>query len=229
MTNRHSQRDLPLGFLTEVFETASDIAMNLLDKDYTVLWANNLMALRVECPLNEMIGKRCYEAWGRRINPCLICPLKIVTETRKPFIGETWFDLPGKERRFGETRAYPVFDNQGFVKHIFEIIIPITDKKKKEEQRRKYITLLEDTLGELNASGVANLKRPPTGVQHAALTTREGEVLRLIARGFSNKEIAGMLHISPHTVKTHIKNIFFKLTVTDRAVAAVWAVSHGVA
>ena len=228
MTIKRSPHDLPLGFLTDVFEAASDIALNLLNKDYTVLWANKLMALRVECPLNEMIGKPCYEAWGRRINPCPICPLKIVTETRKPFIGETWFDLPEKERCFGETRAYPVFDTEGFVKHIFEIIIPMTDKKKKEERRRKYITLLEDTLGELNALGVADLKGPPTGEKHAALTTREKEVLRLVARGFSNREIAGILRISPHTVKTHIKNIFFKLAVTDRALAAVWAVSHGV-
>ena len=59
------------------------------------------------------------------------------------------------------------------------------------------------------------------------LTTREGEVLRLIAEGFSNREIADRLVVSEATVKTHINNIFSKAGLRDRAQAVVYAMHHG--
>lgn len=52
-----------------------------------------------------------------------------------------------------------------------------------------------------------------------ALTNREQEVMKWIARGCSNKQIAGKLFISEETVKKHVKNIFFKLSVTNRIAA----------
>ncbi|MCI3922787.1 helix-turn-helix transcriptional regulator [Paenibacillus sp. TRM 82003] len=63
--------------------------------------------------------------------------------------------------------------------------------------------------------------------EEAALSKREKEVLLLIARAKSNKEIAQLLFISEHTVKNHLTNIFGKLGVTDRAhaIAAVFAKS----
>ncbi|MDQ2743105.1 MAG: response regulator transcription factor [Chloroflexota bacterium] len=59
------------------------------------------------------------------------------------------------------------------------------------------------------------------------LTVREGEVLRLIAEGLNNREIAERLFISEATVKTHINNIFSKAELRDRAQAVVYAVRHG--
>ena len=55
------------------------------------------------------------------------------------------------------------------------------------------------------------------------LTNREIEVLKLIAQGYTNNEISGMLFISPHTVKSHMIHIFNKLGVNDRTQAAVLA------
>lgn len=60
------------------------------------------------------------------------------------------------------------------------------------------------------------------------LTTRELEVLRLIAKGRSNTEIADELFISEVTVKSHIGRIFLKLGLRDRAAAIVYAFDHGV-
>lgn len=59
------------------------------------------------------------------------------------------------------------------------------------------------------------------------LTIREKEVLKLIALGMSNKEIANQLFIAEKTVKTHVSNILSKLELTDRTQAAIYAVSNG--
>jgi len=62
-----------------------------------------------------------------------------------------------------------------------------------------------------------------------ALTLRETEVLRLIAGGHSNKEIASALYISEKTVKTHVSNILQKLHLADRTQAALYAVRQKIA
>jgi DNA-binding NarL/FixJ family response regulator len=60
------------------------------------------------------------------------------------------------------------------------------------------------------------------------LTDREHAVLRLMARGATNAEIAATLHVAEATVKTHVGSIFSKLDVRDRAAAIVFAYDHGV-
>ena len=59
------------------------------------------------------------------------------------------------------------------------------------------------------------------------LTPREKEILRLIARGLSNNELATTLFLSEHTVKTHVRNILAKLDLRDRVQAVVFAYESG--
>ena len=59
------------------------------------------------------------------------------------------------------------------------------------------------------------------------LTDRELEVLRLMATGLPNREIAAILFIAECTVKSHVEHIIGKLGVSDRVQAAVWAARHG--
>jgi DNA-binding NarL/FixJ family response regulator len=61
------------------------------------------------------------------------------------------------------------------------------------------------------------------------LTRRETEILVLIASGLNNAEIAARLYVSGNTVKTHISRIFAKTGSRDRAAAALYARSHGLA
>jgi DNA-binding NarL/FixJ family response regulator len=71
----------------------------------------------------------------------------------------------------------------------------------------------------------------PAGRQAARLellSEREREVLRMMARGATNGEIAAALYLAEATVKTHIGSIFGKLGVRDRAAAIVFAYDHGV-
>ena len=60
------------------------------------------------------------------------------------------------------------------------------------------------------------------------LTDREHAVLRLMARGATNAEIATSLYVAEATVKTHVGSVFSKLDVRDRAAAIVFAYDHGV-
>jgi DNA-binding NarL/FixJ family response regulator len=62
---------------------------------------------------------------------------------------------------------------------------------------------------------------------HASLTKREAEILRLIADGRSNKEIALALHLTEGTIKGYVSTIFDKLGVADRTQAALYAIKHG--
>jgi len=71
----------------------------------------------------------------------------------------------------------------------------------------------------------------PSGLPPTAdpLTAREAEVLRLVARGLSNQEIADTLHISEWTVRAHVRNILGKLHLANRIQAALYALREGLA
>jgi DNA-binding NarL/FixJ family response regulator len=75
------------------------------------------------------------------------------------------------------------------------------------------------------------VRLPPPGAERpaalAALSPRELEVLRLLARGLSNADIASQLVVSPTTAKTHVASILGKLNLHDRVHAVVLAYESG--
>ena len=127
-----------------------------------------------------------------------------------------------------ETAQFHVFDNN---KNVIDAVnLPISTAGMKVR-----IKSLQDRIVELEK----NVKHPDTGRAAARsleklkttdfnLTHREIEILKLIAKGNTNNEISGLLFISPHTVKSHMINIFNKLGVNDRTQAAVLATQNGV-
>ena len=63
----------------------------------------------------------------------------------------------------------------------------------------------------------------------AGLSAREVEVLRLVAAGQTNREIADALFLSEHTVRVHVRNILTKTDTDNRAAATAFALRHGLA
>ena len=91
-------------------------------------------------------------------------------------------------------------------------------------QRRLADAVIRHEAGQPRGSRHEDAPRLPDG-----LTPREGEVLRLVAAGRSNREIARRLFITEATVKTHINNLFAKAGVRDRAQAVAYAFRHRLA
>ena len=82
--------------------------------------------------------------------------------------------------------------------------------------------------GELSKVAGTMATRQKSADDEASLTQRETQVLRHLALGLSNKEIAKSLSISVETVKEHVQHVLRKIGVNDRTQAAVWAVRKGI-
>ncbi|MFZ7101893.1 MAG: response regulator [Peptococcaceae bacterium] len=122
--------------------------------------------------------------------------------------------------------------------YIFELIrVGISGYVLKDIQPERLIAAIKDVaegksvihpditaklLGEFNRLSERKLRSS----SYDELTIREIDVLQLIAKGLTNKDIAQTLYISEKTVKNHITNIFRKLSVEDRTQAALYAIKN---
>ena len=80
----------------------------------------------------------------------------------------------------------------------------------------------------LQEISAASTPKASTGPEVDPLTEREVEVLKLVARGKSNQEIAGELVIGEGTVRTHVSNILGKLHLASRTQATLYALKEGI-
>ncbi len=124
---------------------------------------------------------------------------------------------PLEERAF-----YPIYDAEGNL--VSTVAININTAKagllQNESEAPSHPESTTPLAMDSKSAETANMTLP------TPLSTRELEVLCILAEGTSNKEISLMLNISPHTVKSHVIHIFNKLGVNDRTQAAVWAARH---
>ena len=107
----------------------------------------------------------------------------------------------------------------------------------KDTSRQKIIEAIRGTMDgksflDPNVAGkvlnqVANNQTQPSSILKDKLTERELDVLRLLAKGMPNFEIAGQLYLSEGTVRNYVSAILEKLNVSDRTQAAVIAIQHG--
>lgn len=99
-------------------------------------------------------------------------------------------------------------------------------------------TSLEDLVRAIEATSTGDTWLAPSvatqvmkslrGSDAEKLSSRELQVLQLVAEGLSNKEIASELHVSPATVKTHLIHVFRKLDINDRTAAVTVALDRGI-
>ncbi len=78
-------------------------------------------------------------------------------------------------------------------------------------------------------AALAEIGETAVGPLPGGLTARQAEVLKLLAAGLSNKQIAGQLYLSPATVERHLATVYSKLGVSGRVEAARYAMAHGLA
>jgi len=125
-----------------------------------------------------------------------------------------------------EKAVYPVLDGQGNVVERIDLDIDTAQTGKVLAHQMETIKELRQRLSSLENLHAKPVPKydPPYGLE---LSSREMEILRLIAHGATNTEVSQLLSISPHTVKSHVIHIFNKLGVNDRTQAAVWAARQG--
>lgn len=196
----------PLGDLAHLLPGGVDVLSlegvqtpaGLFSRDFRILWMNNAMGLVHRCKPKNAVGGLCHEMFKNCGIPCGDCCMTAVATTGRMVVSETWIDLPGGERRWGDLHAYPVRGDGGDIEAIFVLAFDTTHHVMKVTQAESECEPL--------------------------LSPRETEVLRLMAEGHTNTQISGILDISTHTVKSHVNGVFNKLGVNDRTLAAVQAV-----
>jgi DNA-binding NarL/FixJ family response regulator len=101
----------------------------------------------------------------------------------------------------------------------------------REHAARRELELARERFATLGATAeerrTATLLTGSPAVERSLLSARESEILRLVAEGLSNKQIAARLTLSEHTVHRHVANILAKLRLSSRAAAAAYAARHG--
>ena len=103
------------------------------DLDLRIRWANKASVFSVGMEPGELVGKRCYEIWHRRGEPCEHCPVLLARDTGLPKERED----ATPDGRYFFVRGYPVFDDRGRVSGMVEFSLDITARKKVEESLRE--------------------------------------------------------------------------------------------
>ncbi len=195
-----------------------DFHCNVMDRDYRIVWHN-----RVE-PEARRLGMFCYEFYYRRTEPCAQhCAARNVFVSGKPcFLEREMFDrLSDGRPRWAEIRAYPIREQRRHVEFVVTVGFEITARKYGADHQEKTAGKAEGGTG--MASGAPRTVTPQKGGTFSSLTERELQVLSLMAEGCTNLDIAHILCLSPHTVKSHTVHIYNKLGVNDRTAAAIMA------
>ena len=131
------------GKLNAILQSVPDI-MSMMDKDLTIIWANEPAKRYFG---KDIIGKKCYEAYHLRPDPCEPClTLKTFLDGKTHQHETTVIDSRGEERLFECKATVALRDNSGNPAAVLEISRDITEKKKVEDQLReseeKYRTLI---------------------------------------------------------------------------------------
>lgn len=207
------------GIFQKALTEGIDFHCNVIDRNFRIVWHNRVPGE------SRQIGQFCYKFYQKRTAPCKSCPVAVVFTSGKKFTLERkrFERLPDGRHRWGEIRAYPVPNPGGPIEFCITIGFDITDKKLNNDKQQKYISRLERKLKAVAENTTGPLSGEQEGMR-IRLTRRQAIVMKLMSEGLSNAEMARILSLSPHTVKSHITNVFNKLGVNDRTEATALAV-----
>lgn len=211
------------GLLSDVVLQSMKDPVVMIDHDFRILWANRASTG------SEAIGRSCYEEFQGRREPCAKCPVEAMFSSGNGSVVEKWIPLANGSGRWFEVRTYPVSNQNEQIVCAFRICFDVTHRRHTLEKQKKYIESLERAVKQMGraAPQTSSLSRSSTN-PHTRLSLREMEILKLVTEGFTNSEIAHMLSLSAHTVKSHVIHVFNKLGVADRTQAAVQAIRLGI-
>jgi ATP/maltotriose-dependent transcriptional regulator MalT len=126
-------------------------------------------------------------------------------------------------------RALALAEPEGYVRLFVDEGLPLARLLRRMQEGggriHPYLHTLLAAFGRQADLQPASVTPPPS---EEALSEREREVLRLIAEGLSNQQLAARLYLSPHTIKVHTRNIYGKLGVTSRTQAVAKARALGI-
>ena len=209
---------LPLAVLETI-----NAPVQVVARDYRIVWSNTFTSDGRTLGPAELVDNICHEFYFGRATPCPDCPLDHAFATGQEAVKEKMFPLSDGSTAWREVRSYPIRGEDGRTAYVVKIGFDITAQKIEQRRTEKYLEYLENSLQKTAGESPSGQGTAGDAGARFGLTEREVEVLRLVAKGFTNSAIAKILGISPHTVKTHTVHIFDKLGVSDRARAAVWA------
>lgn len=191
-----------------ILDSISDL-VEVIDSRGVVTYSNKPFSRQ------GMLGLGCGRTQGAACRGCVDNPLDEVLRSGRSLTLECPVDGGTGRTGWVRQRLYPIADSRGGVSGVLRLVFDITREKREQDRQDKYVDSLEQSL--YNRENGAEISA------HQDLSAREREVLSFVADGMSNQEIARLLGISHHTVKSHVVNIFNKLGVKDRTQAAVAA------
>ncbi|MEJ2559973.1 MAG: LuxR C-terminal-related transcriptional regulator [Anaerolineae bacterium] len=216
--------------LFQALANAADGAF-VIDEDQRIIYWNQSAEEILGHTYDEVTGQPCYEILdGHDERGRLICREHCrVALTGLAGGAVTNFDAGVHSKSDDEcwinmsTFTFRI-DDEGASSMLVHLLRDITQKKQNEQL---IYQILEATKN-LQHKGLSQANPPASAQQPASdLTGREREVLSLLAQGFSTRDIARSLSISPSTARNHIRNILQKLQVHSRLEAVVYALEHG--
>jgi len=180
----------------------------IFDRDRRIVWINKSMAFVHRCDQEQAIGKRCYEALKGCEIACKECFLVEAITSGRTQVLEMGMEVPGSGRRWGEVQAYPVRDGDKKVSAVIIIVFETTASRQALQRQKNYTELLEQQLRSKESRSGQVDPGSTDVLLNAKLSRRESDVLRLVTEGYTNVQIAEVLNISSHTVKSHVNSLF---------------------
>jgi PAS domain S-box-containing protein len=208
------------------------------DPELRVEYANTAFTLATGYAARELLGQT-FRSLGLMQNQieAFEALVRTVFRSQREREGDFSFSSPLGERSY-HIRLVPELAGEGDVKSVLAIARDVTEYKKADDERaclqrelferdRRYEELIQQVLAAEQRSSEERADATYCSEVVKQLTARETEILRLVASGLTNRQIAGRLRLSAGTVRNHLGRVFPKIDAVDRTQAAVRAAELG--